>query len=213
MNLLNIDKIITIKSSLEKVTKLFKMKSMEKELEQSKSYLSIALSGKEHGEWDWKFDSNEIEMSPEAQALLGYDKKNKVINHDSFLEMIHHDDRTSYLYGIEKHKIGVTDFVSVDIRMKSAYGHWNWINLRGKIVKFDDEGNPLRFTGINYDINERKQYDEDVEELQQKVIKSEEKEHSETKSREQEKSFYINHDLDRYSQFRMNGLRNILKSN
>ena len=213
MNLLNIDKIITIKSSLEKVTKLFKMKSMEKELEQSKSYLSIALNGKEHGEWSWNFDSNEIDMSSDAQALLGYDKKNKVIDHDSFLEMIHHDDRTIYLYGIEKHKIGVTDFVSVDIRMKSAYGHWNWINLRGKIVKFDDEGNPLRFTGINYDINESKQYDEDVDELQKKVIRTQEKEQRKIKNIKKENSFLVNHDLDRYSKFRMNGLRNILKSN
>ena len=186
---------------------------MEKELEQSKSYLSIALNGKEHGEWSWNFDSNEIDMSSDAQALLGYDKKNRVIDHDSFLEMIHHDDRTSYLYGIEKHKIGVTDFVSVDIRMKSAYGHWNWINLRGKIVKFDDEGNPLRLKGINYDINERKQYDEDVEELQKKVIRSQEKEQKKIKNIEKENSFLVNPDLDRYSKFRMNGLRSILKSN
>ena len=75
MSPLKINKITTIKSSLNKVKKLFKMKTIEKELEQSKSYLSIALNGKEHGEWNWNFDSNEIEMSSDAQALLGYDKK------------------------------------------------------------------------------------------------------------------------------------------
>jgi len=197
-----------LKSGFDKVAKILKLTSIEKELEQSKSYLSIALQGIEHGEWNWNMSTNEIDLSPDAQAILGYEKKGKVLDQDSFLETIHHGDRSNLLYSIEKHKKGITDYVSVDIRMKSAYGHWNWINLRGKIVEFDEAGVPLSFTGINYDINERRQYDDDVQELQEKVIKSQEKEKKDEKN-----AVYINGDLDRYSKFRMNGLRNILKSN
>ncbi len=206
MNKLNWNKIIPIKSSLNRVAKIFKMTSIEKELEESKSFLSIALNGTEHGEWNWNMFTNEIDLSPEALAILGYEKKRKVFDQDSFLELIHHNDRISLLHGLENHKIGATNYVSVDIRMKSAYGHWNWINFRGKIVEYDETGAPLRFTGINYDINEQKQYDNDVQELQQKVIKSQEK-----KIKEKKNNSYANTDLDRYSKFRMNGLRNILK--
>ena len=88
--------------------------------------------------------------------------------------------------------------------MKSAYGHWNWINIRGKIVEFDKSGSPKRFSGINYDINEQKQYDNDVLELQQEVIKSQEEN---TKSKN---ISYIYNNLDRYSEFRLNGLKNLL---
>ena len=208
MNKLNISKIIPFKSSLNKVKKVFKVTSIEKELEQSKSYLSIALKGTGHGEWSWNMSTDEIDLGPDAHEILGYEKKGKILDQDSFLGMIHHDDRTNLLHGIEKHKNGMTDYVNVEIRMKSAYGHWNWINLRGKIVEYDEAGVPMKFTGINYDINEQRQYDDDVKELQDKVIKSQEKEKKEKKP-----PIYINKDLDRYSKFRMNGLRNILKYN
>lgn len=208
MNKLQLNKINPIKSSINKITKIFQMTSIEEELERSKSYLSIALKGTEHGEWTWNMDTDEIDLSPDAWAILGYEKMEKKLCLDSFLEMINHNDRTSLLHGLERHKIGVTDYVSVDIRMKSAYRHWNWINLRGKIVEFDETGAPLIFTGINYDINEQRHYDDDVQELQQKLIKSQEKEKEKTKD-----SIYLNQDMDSYSKFRMNGLRNILNSN
>ncbi len=210
---LNLNKFNSIKSSLSGVARIFKMASIEKELEESKSFLSIALEGTGHGEWNWNMYTNEIDLSTDAWAILGYDKKGKVLDLNSFLGYIHHNDRTSLLQGFEKHKIGVTNYVSVDIRMKSAYGHWNWINLRGKIVEFDETGAPLRFTGINYDINEQRQYDNEVQELQQRVINSQEKKIKEKKNREKKNYVYTNTDLDRYSKFRMNGLRNILKYN
>ena len=192
-------------SSLNRLTKIFKLKYIEEELELANSYLSIALKSTESGKWNWHMSSDEVEFSPNAQAILGYEKKEIMLKQKSFLEMIHPEDKSSFLYEIEKHKSGVTDYVSVDIRMKSAYGYWNWINMRGKIVEFDRNGLALIFAGINYDINEQKQYDNDVEMLQKKVTKSQDK-----KNIEKENIAYINQDLDNYSKFRINGLRNLL---
>ncbi len=200
--------IIPLVSGLSKVTKIFKLKSIEEELEQSKSYLSIALNGTEHGEWSWDMSTDLVDLSPDAQAMLGYEKKEKVLGKESFLGLIHPDDKLKFLYEIEKHKTGAIDYVSVDIRMKSAYGDWNWINLRGKFVEFDRTGTPQRFTGINYDINEQRQYDDDVQELQQKVIKLQEE-----KKEEKQSTTNINENLDGYTKFRLNGLRNLLEYN
>jgi len=196
--------IIPLTSSLNKIFKIFKLKTLEEELEQSKNDLSIALQGGEYGKWDWNMIANEIDISPDLQAILGYDKKRKILEQNAFLRMIHPDDQSIFFDEIENHKRGDVDFVSVDIRMKSAYGHWNWINIRGKIVEFDKSGSPKRFSGINYDINEQKQYDNDVLELQQEVIKSQEEN---TKSKN---ISYIYNNLDRYSEFRLNGLKNLL---
>jgi len=205
MNRLQQKIIIPFRSSLNRLTKIFKLKYIEEELELANSYLSIALKSTECGKWNWHMFSDEVEFSPNAQAILGYEKKEKILKQKSFLEMIHPEDKSSFLYEIEKHKSGVTDYVSVDIRMKSAYGYWNWINMRGKIVEFDRNGLPLIFAGINYDINEQKQYDNDVEMLQKKVTKSQEKKPIEKKS-----IAYINQDMDNYSKFRINGLKNLL---
>ena len=208
MNKLQQNIIIPFRSRLNRLAKIFKLRSLEEELELANSYLAIALKSTECGKWNWNMFSNDVELSPNAQALLGYEKKEIVLKQKSFLDLIHPEDKASFLYEIEKHKAGVTDYVSVDIRMQSAYGYWNWLNMRGKIVEFDRNGLPLIFAGINYDINEQKQYDDDVEMLQKKVIKSQEKKIIEKKSIN-----YISQDLDNYSKFRLNGLRNLLKYN
>lgn len=143
-------------------------------------------------------------LSPDAQAILGYERKEKVLEKDSFLNLIHLDDKLTFLYEIEKHKTGTIDFVSVDIRMKSAYGHWNWINLRGKFVEFDKTGYPFKFTGINYDINEQRQYDDEVQKLQQKVIKMQD-------DKKKRSTVIVKNNIDSYSKFRLNGLKNLLK--
>ncbi|MCJ7802373.1 MAG: PAS domain-containing protein [Candidatus Marinimicrobia bacterium] len=205
MNIIQQKLIIPFRSSLNRLAKIFKLRNLEEELELANSYLSIALKSTECGKWNWHMFSDQVELSPNAQAILGYEKKEKILKQKSFLEMIHPEDKASFLYEIEKHKSDVTDYVTVDIRMKSAYGYWNWINMRGKIVEFDRNGLPLIFAGINYDINEQKQYDNDVEMLQKKVNKSQDK-----KNIEKESIAYINQDLDNYSKFRRHGLKNLL---
>lgn len=198
--------IIPFPFDLNKVTRIFKVKSIEEELEQSKSCLSIALKGTEHGEWSWNMQTDKVDLSQDVQAILGYEKEDKNIEMESFLSMIHPYDRSSFLYEIEKHKTGAIDYVSVDIRMKSAYGAWNWINLRGKFVEFDKTGSPIRFTGINYDIDEQKQYEDEVQELQNKV-----NELQAQKNQKKKLITRVNKNLDGYSKFRLNGLRNLLK--
>ncbi len=200
--------IIPLVSGFNNVAKIFRLKSINEELEQSKSHLSLAYKGTEHGEWSWDMSTDVVDLSPDAQAILGYEKKEKVLEKESFLGMIHPDDKLNFLYEIEKHKTGAIEYVNVDIRMKSAYGDWNWINLRGKFVEFDRTGAPQRFTGINYDINEQRQYDDDVQELQQKVIELQEE-----KKEEKQSTTNINENLDGYTKFRLNGLRNLLEYN
>lgn len=195
-------------SSFNKIARIFKLSSMKESLEQSNSFISMALKGSEFGKWDWDMSSDEVNLSPDAQLILGYDRQEKILQQKYLLDLIHPEDRFKFLDEIERHKKGITDFVNIEIRMKSAYDQWNWINMRGKIVEFDTDGSPHKFTGINYDINEQKQYDKEVRELQLKVLHSQEKEVT-----EREPVTQINGNMDRYSQFRLNGLRDLLEYN
>lgn len=195
-------------SSFNKIARIFKLSSMKESLEQSNSFISMALKGSEFGKWDWDMSSDEVNLSPDAQLILGYDRQEKILQQKYLLDLIHPEDRFKFLDEIERHKKGITDFVNIEIRMKSAYDQWNWINMRGKIVEFDKDGSPHKFTGINYDINEQKQYDKEVRELQLKVLHSQEKEVT-----EREPVTQINGNMDRYSQFRLNGLRDLLEYN
>jgi signal transduction histidine kinase len=40
--------------------------------------------------------------------------------------------------------------------LKTAFGDWKWVRTIGKVVEWDDEGEPIRAVGIHIDIDERK---------------------------------------------------------
>ncbi len=191
-------------STITKFARTLRSTTVNNKNDESNNLMSFALKGFDFGQWDWNIETDEVNLSPDALLLLGYDKKEKFLKQNYLLDMIHHEDRYIFLDEIERLKKGIIDFINIEIRMKSAYDLWNWINMRGKIIEFKNDGSPLRFTGINYDINEQKLYDKEVHELQLKVFQAQE-----NVANEQEPVAA----MDRYSQFRLNGLKDLLEYN
>ena len=150
-------------------------KTLEQELILSENRLKLTLQGEEEDLWDWNIQTNEMYFSPTLQSMLGFEKKEIRRDYNSWLKLIHADDSEKVVYELEKHITGKINMVRVEYRMKSAYGNWNWIYTRGKIVEYDDENKPLRFIGTNTDINEQKQYELDVQKLQEQLIQEKEK--------------------------------------
>lgn len=199
-------KINSSNPAFDKITKMFNVSKLEKELEQSNYYLSIALKGTSFGRWSWDINSDEITLSPELLELLGFKNIKIVLDKKSYFGKIHPDDRIKFINEIKKHKQGAIDIINIDIRMKTAYDEWNWINLRCKITEYDKKGSPCRLDGLNYDINEQKQYDEEVQRLQNEII--------EAKDNENEMQLasvaHVSKNLDWYSSFRLNSLNSLL---
>ncbi len=150
-------------------------KTLEQELILSENRLKLTLQGEEEDLWDWNIQTNEMYFSPTLQSMLGFEKKEIRRDYDTWLKLIHAEDSVKVVYELEKHISGKINMVRVEYRMKSAYGNWNWIYTRGKIVEYDDEKKPLRFIGTNTDINEQKQYELDVQKLQEQLIQEKEK--------------------------------------
>ena len=146
-------------------------KTLEQELMISENRLKLSLQGEEENLWDWNVQTNDMYFSPPVQAMLGFPQKELHTNYKDWQKMIHPADSVNVIYELEKHIDGKTNMVRVEYRMKSAYGDWNWIYTRGKIVEFDDGKKPLRFIATNSDINEQKQYELDVLKLQEQLIK------------------------------------------
>lgn len=147
--------------------------SLEKELLLAEHRLKLSLHGADENLWEWNVQTNEMYFSPAAQALLGYDKKEMYTQYDAWLNSVHPDDRTILVYELEKHIEGKTKLVRVEYRIKTAFGNWNWIFTQGRVIEFDDSNKPLRFFGVNSDINEQKQYEMDLEGAQEKMQKLE----------------------------------------
>ena len=150
-------------------------KTLEQELMVAENRLKLSLQGEEENLWDWNVQTNEMYFSPSVQSMLGFEQKEVRTFYKEWQKLIHPDDIVNVMYELEKHIDGKTNMVRVEYRMRSAYGNWNWIYTRGKIVEFDDGKKPLRFIATNSDINEQKQYELDVLKLQEQLIQGKEK--------------------------------------
>ncbi len=143
--------------------------TLEKEMILAEHRLKLSLYGADENLWEWNIKTNEIYISPAAQAMLGHDKKEVYTEYDVWLNTVHPEDRNMLAYELQKHIGGKIKMVRVEHRVKTAYGNWNWIFTRGQVIEYDDSNEPLRFFGVNTDINEQKQYELDLENIQEKA--------------------------------------------
>lgn len=143
--------------------------TLEKELLLSENRLKLLLHGEDENAWEWNLTSNDVYFSPTAQAMLGYDKKEIYTKYGEWLNTIHPEDKTMLIYELEKHIEGKTKMVRVEYRASTAFCNWNWVFTRGKIIEYDESGEPTVFFGINIDINEQKNYELDLVSMQQNM--------------------------------------------
>ncbi|MCK7530313.1 MAG: PAS domain-containing protein [Marinilabiliales bacterium] len=60
------------------------------------------------------------------------------------------------------------NFSESEVRVKTKSGNWKWILTHGKIVEWDDKGNPLRGLAIQTDISSLKETESKLKESQEK---------------------------------------------
>ena len=131
-------------------------KEIRKALEESEERWQFALEGAGDGVWDWNVKTDKVYFSTRWKSMLGY-KDNELKNTFSEWEKrVHPQDIEKASIEIKKHFAGITDSYVVEHRLLCKDGNYKWILARGKIIKRDKEGNPLRFIGTHADINDKK---------------------------------------------------------
>jgi len=135
-------------------------KQAELQIQRHREQLQLVLEGSNDGFWDWDIPSDHIQFSPRWCEILGFREDEIEPRFSSLERLIHPDDWPEVDRAIQTHIAGKTPQVSVEFRMKAKAGGWKWILGRGKAVKRDADGRPLRMTGTHLDITERKQAQE-----------------------------------------------------
>ncbi|OHC27594.1 MAG: hypothetical protein A2Y50_04915 [Pseudomonadales bacterium RIFCSPLOWO2_12_59_9] len=130
---------------------------LERQLSESVQRLELALTGGDLGTWDWHVPSGDIAFNQRGCEMLGYalNEIEPVIT--SWQKMVHPDDRPVINAALEPHLMGETQMYEAEHRMCHKDGHWVWVLDRGKVVKRDGEGKPLRVAGTYLDITRQKQ--------------------------------------------------------
>lgn len=145
-----------------------KRKKAEEELRKSELRLNEAQAVAHIANWEIDVVNNTHTWSDELYRIFGLNKTEVEPSMELFLSFIHKDDKD------EANKIvtGALEHLTsskVDFRFKlkdnkKRYGHIEWR------FDLDESGRPLRIFGIMQDITERKEAEEAVRLLQQKLL-------------------------------------------
>ncbi len=122
----------------------------------SKERLELVLEGTRLGMWDWNPQTNAVHFDQRWAEMLGYDITEIDMKLSSWQDRVHPDDLAGCFADIQNHMEGRTDFYENVHRMKHRDGRWIYILDRGRIVEWDEEGQPIRFTGTHTDISREK---------------------------------------------------------
>jgi len=134
-----------------------KIKNSQSTLSKSEIRYDMIVKAAGLGTWEWNYKTNEIIYNDIWFNILGYANIIEHIEDTSFwYEIIHPDDLETSEKAINKHIIGKTEFYQCEIRLKHKNGKYIWVQDTGKVVSWDNNGNPEILAGTHTNINKRK---------------------------------------------------------
>jgi PAS domain S-box-containing protein len=132
-------------------------KQAEVALQTSEERLRLALTVANQGLYDLDLKTEERIVNPEYALMLGY---NPATFHEPISEWIarlHPDDRESVVTTYRAYIAGEIPSYQEEYRQRTQDGQWIWTLSVGKIVAWDESGQPMRMLGVVTDIDDRKQ--------------------------------------------------------
>ena len=140
-------------------------KEVEQALSESEERLRLALEGAGAAFWDWHLPTGRAVFSDRFYSMLGYEPGGFPATYDGWTALMHPDERDRVLMDLNDQIRRKYPLCEIEYRIRTKTGDWIWILGRGKIVDFDDRGNPVRLTGVNIDITDRKLMESEIRSL------------------------------------------------
>lgn len=142
---------------------------IEEALRESEERLQLVLRGAELGLWDWNVQTEEVTFNERWAEMLGY-TLDEIRPHISTWEnIVHPDDMPDVQKVLNDHLEGKTEFYETEHRLRAKNNQWIWILDKGKVVKRDSSGKPVRATGTHLDITQRKKAEEERNVLEAQI--------------------------------------------
>ena len=136
-------------------------KRSEEALRRSEERLALALEASSDGLWDWNFETGEVYFSPRYLSMLGYAPGELELSIGSWEQLLHPDDREA-AKRTELEHIERGEPFALEFRLRNKAGDWKWVMSRGKVVEWDEAGQPLRMVGTHVDIDQRKRMENEL---------------------------------------------------
>lgn len=134
----------------------------EKEIEFYKrrgEQLLYAAESADIGLWFWNLPEENIYSTPKCNEFFEISPYD-LMNYDSFLEVVHPDDRQNLIETFLESQKNGTEY-DVEYRVIYSDASVHWLSTRGKTY-LDSDGNPINMMGVVRRITDRKNADEEL---------------------------------------------------
>lgn len=122
------------------------------------------LEGTMAGYWDWMIKENTEYLSPTFKKMFGYEDDEMENTPEAWQKLVYAEDlpRIQDVYGRHVSSRGEEPY-DCEIRVHHRNGAVVWVWSRGKVIEWDEAGNPVRMVGSHVDITALKRVQDQLE--------------------------------------------------
>jgi two-component system sensor histidine kinase UhpB len=138
------------------------------EVAESQRRYQMATQAGGVGVWDWDLETNRIYVDPMLMRTLGYADHQGPTTMEIWGALVHPDDAPRVWAEVQAHLDGLAPQFSVEHRMLCRDGSVRWFLARGA-VSARRQGRPVRMTGTDTDITDRKAAEEALDHSSRRI--------------------------------------------
>jgi signal transduction histidine kinase len=142
-------------------------RNAEEEIHRLSERISTATRAAQLGIWDWDVENNKLVWDDQMYQLYGLKKEVFSVAYDAWLRGLHPDDRA---FSQEASEMALRKEKDYDTEFRVVWpdGSLHVLKAKGDVF-LNDEGKPVRMTGVNYDITEIRSITEKIKKLNEEL--------------------------------------------
>jgi PAS domain S-box-containing protein len=126
---------------------------LKRQVGHSEQRLAAALEATGSGVWEYDPAHGETYYDTRWFTMLGYAPDTLRQEFNTWISLLHPDDRDRARDEVTRHMREGTDF-QTEFRMRAADGSWRWIVSRGAVAERDASGRVRRMVGTHLDVTD-----------------------------------------------------------
>ncbi len=155
------DRLTRLPEAVRREVREAKMRAERKRaaiaLEVAENRLQLAVEGSGIGLWDWPVQTGNLILNARWAEIVGYTLDElEPITINTWQQLVHPEDLPIARSEIDRHFRQEIPRYKCELRLHHASGHWVWVLDQGRVVEWNEAGQPLRMTGTTMDITDLK---------------------------------------------------------
>ena len=150
--------IPAVERELREFTRRQEKRQIEQMLHENEARYSLVVEGSNDGVWDWDRQTRQIYHSDRVYQMIGVTPGTMESTYEAFLQLLHPEDLERFEMELS-HAIQTRSQFSSEFRLKHGSGAYHYYFSRGRAY-YNEDGVPVRVSGLISDITERKQGEE-----------------------------------------------------